>query len=379
MPLDLPLDVSALPQPIQRVIGAAAPAPMRMMAARGAVPGLRPEQIVTVVALLAHGDLAHVEPAAQQAAQATLAKLPPPVLGAALSAPELPGAIVDLLTHLYPHDAATLEKLITHPNAPISTIERLAKTGSETTTELIAVNEERLLAHTSIIECLYMNKATRMSTADRILDLAVRNGKHLNIPAFKEASEAIAGELISAPDVEPTPDDILFREAQAVDAALEAHAHELVKEDEEGNEVVEEKALPLDQRLRAMTVSQKVRVAMLGGAAARSLLVRDKNKTVAASVIKSPMVQEGEIAAFAASRAVSEDVLRLIGSVGDWTKSHTVKFNLVGNPKTPVAISTRLLVHLRVDELKKLSKSKNVSGQIAKLAKQELAKKQPKQ
>jgi hypothetical protein len=91
------------------------------------------------------------------------------------------------------------------------------------------------------------------------------------------------------------------------------------------------------------------------------------------------MVQEGEIAAFAASRAVSEDVLRLIGSVGDWTKSHTVKFNLVGNPKTPVAISTRLLVHLRVDELKKLSKSKNVSGQIAKLAKQELAKKQPKQ
>lgn len=377
MPLDLPLDAQTLPPPVQRVIGPAAPAAMRLMAARGAVPGLRPEQIVTVIALLARADFAHVEPAAQEAAEATLGRLPPPVLTAAVASPELPAAVVDVLSRLYAADAAVIEKIVFHPNVAIDTIAHLARAGSEAVTELVAVNEERLLAHPSIIEALYMNKATRMSTADRVLDLAVRNGKTLNIPAFREAAEAIQGELISAPDAEPTPDDILFREAQAVAEALDAHAHELLQEDEEGNEVVAEKALPLDQRIRNMTVSQKVRAAMLGTAASRALLVRDKNKTVAAAVIKSPTTQENEIASFAASRAVSEDVLRLIGSVGDWTKSHTVKFNLVGNPKTPVSISSRLLVHLRIDELKKLAKSKNVSGQISKLAKQELQKKQP--
>jgi hypothetical protein len=54
-----------------------------------------------------------------------------------------------------------------------------------------------------------------------------------------------------------------------------------------------------------------------------------------------------------------------------------VKFNLVANPKTPMAISMRMLVHLRTDELKKLAKSKNVSQQISRMARQELEKKRP--
>ncbi|MEO7095741.1 MAG: hypothetical protein ABI175_20955, partial [Polyangiales bacterium] len=139
----------------------------------------------------------------------------------------------------------------------------------------------------------------------------------------------------------------------------------------------EEKAKPLEQRIRDMTVSQKIRTAMLGGPSARALLVRDKNRLVAQAVIRSPLIQDPEVANIAASRAVSEDVLRLIGSNGEFTKSHQIKYNLVANPKTPVAISMRLLQHLRLDELKKLAKSRNVSGQVAKMARQEMDKKKP--
>ena len=78
-----------------------------------------------------------------------------------------------------------------------------------------------------------------------------------------------------------------------------------------------------------------------------------------------------------ASRAVSEDVLRIIANNGDLVKSHVIKFNLVANPRTPIGTAMRLIGHLRSDELKKLAKSKNVSGQIAKMAKQELDKKKP--
>jgi hypothetical protein len=380
MAFDPPLDPATLPPPVQRVIAPATPAPMRTMAARGMVPGLRPEQIVTVMALLAFGELAHVEPATKELAQATLAKLAPPILQGALASPDLPGPVLGKLAEQYVEDAAIIEKVVLHPKVTVETMHHLAKNGSEAVTELVAINEERLLQHPTIIESLYLNKKTRMSTADRVLDLAVRNGKTLALPAFREAAEAIVDELISAPDAEPTPDDVLFAEAQKTAETIDAMKsieESVVVQDEEGKEVVEEKAKPLEMQIREMTVSQKIRTAMLGGPSARALLVRDKNRLVAQAVIRSPLIQEPEVVHIAASRAVSEDVLRIIGTNGEFTKSHQIKYNLVANPKTPIAVSMRLLQHLRMDELKKLAKSRNVSAQISKMARQEMEKKKP--
>ena len=379
MPFTPPLDLTSLPQPVQRVIGATAPAPMRMMAARGAMPGLQPEQIVTVIALFARGDLEHVEQAAREAAQATLEKLPPPILGAAASSAETPAGILDLLASLYVGQDDVVERIVLNPAVTVDTVALLAKIGSERTSELIATNEQRLLEHTVIIEALYLNKRTRMSTADRVLELAVRNGKQLAIPSFREAAEAIKDELISAPDAEPTPDDILFFEAQREGEILDAQGlgTAIVVEDEEGKPKVEEKAKSLEQKIRDMPISMKIRTATLGTAAQRAFLVRDKNRLVSTAVVRSPLLQENEAAAFAASRSVGEEVLRLLASNGEFTKSHAIKFSLVSNPRTPISSSMRLLPHLRSDELKKLMKSKGVPAQIAKLAKQELDKKKP--
>jgi hypothetical protein len=379
VPFTPPIDLNALPQPVQRVVAANAPAPMRMMAARGAMPGLRPEQIVTVIALLARGELAHVEPAAKEAAETALTKLAPPVLAGAIASAETPPGVLDLLARLNLEQEDVVERIVLNPSVAVVTIEHLAKVGSERVTELVATNEQKLLEHTSIIEALYLNKRTRMSTADRVLELAVRNGKTLGIPAFREAAEAIKDELITAPDAEPTPDDILFKEAQAEGERLDAEGigHAIVSEDDEGKEKIEEKAKSLEQRIREMTISQKIRTATLGTSAARALLVRDKNKLVSTAVVRSPLLQENEAAAFAASRSVGEEVLRLIAQNGEFTKSHQIKFALVSNPRTPLSSSMRLLPHLRSDELKKLVKSKGVPGPIAKLAKQELDKKKP--
>jgi len=49
--------------------------------------------------------------------------------------------------------------------------------------------------------------------------------------------------------------------------------------------------------------------------------------------------------------------------------------NLVSNPRTPFAFASRLIIHLRENELKGLAKSKNVSGAVAKAAKQQLERK----
>ena len=57
------------------------------------------------------------------------------------------------------------------------------------------------------------------------------------------------------------------------------------------------------------------------------------------------------------------------GAIG-WRRADSAR-----NPRTPFAFASRLIIHLRESELKGLAKSKNVSGAVAKAAKQQLERK----
>src|SRR5690606_26657320 len=107
-------------------------------------------------------------------AHATLAALPEPVLKGALAA-DLPPAVIFCLAQHYAERIDVLEKLLAMPRLPLEAVEHLAEHGSEMTIELVATNEERMLAHPRLIELVYMNKNARMSTANRLIELAVRN------------------------------------------------------------------------------------------------------------------------------------------------------------------------------------------------------------
>lgn len=383
MALELALAFNELPPLVQRLLAPETPTPMRAMAAKGIAPGLRSEHIVTVIALFAFEDISHLEIENKNTAIATFQNLPAPILSGALVSKETPASVLHELAKAYQKENAIVEKIVTHLNVSIATLELLARVSNESLTELIATNEQRLLEHVTIIEALYLNKNTRMSTAARLLDLAIRNGKTLNLPAFHEAKAAILGEPIPVSKQDQKEHDQLYREMQAtattLDQELESNSVEtvLIAEDEKGEEKVQPRAIPLEQRVLKMTITEKIRAAMTEGVSVRALLVRDSNKLVAVSVVRSPRIKENEVLHFASSRAVCEDVLRAIAQNGEFLKSHALKFKLVENPKTPIAIALRLLPHLRQDELKKLSKSKNISAHIAKMSQQELAKKSP--
>jgi hypothetical protein len=350
---------------------------MRQMAAKGIAPGLKPGDALTVVALLSES----ADEGLASVARAALDKLPAPLLNGALAGDLQPGVLA-LLASRYATNIAAIERILAHAAVPPEAVAHVASLASEAVAELIATNEQRLLAHPEIIEKLYMNKATRMSTADRVLELAVRNRIELRgIPAYREAAAAIGQELIAERSPEPTPDDVLFRETDAaasglpVDPAIE-DTHRLDKET--GEEIVEDKFLPLHARLAQMTVSQRIRRAMLGTAAERLLLIRDTNRLVAQAAAKSPGLQENEVVRISASRTVSEDVLRVIAMDREWTRSHQVKVNLVQNPRTPFAFAAGLIPHLREHELKGLARSKNVSGAVAQAARLQLSRRDPK-
>ncbi|MEB2314334.1 MAG: hypothetical protein OZ921_19915 [Sorangiineae bacterium] len=365
------IDVSALPVPARRVLSADAPAPLRAMAAKGVIPGLRPGDLVTVVALLA----ADADAELARVAGETLRKLPAPVLTGALAS-DLEPEIIELLAEGYGTEPEVVEKLLRLPRIGDGALERLATMATERTGELIATNEELMLAHPVAIEKLYLNKRVRMSTADRLLELAVRNGLELSIPAFKEAAAAIKNELIMEAMDEPSPDDVLFNDtdriAQSVGGDDADDTHEA---DDEGEEKLKDKFLPLYAQLAQMTVTQKIRRAMLGTAADRMLLVRDANRLVAAAAVQSPAMRESEAERIAASRMVGEDVLRIIAQNREFTRNYQVKLNLVTNPRTPFSFASRLISHLRDGDLRSLARSKNVAGAVGKAAKQQIDRK----
>jgi hypothetical protein len=367
-----PIDVTKLPPAAQKILDPATPVPVKTMAAKGVVPGLKPADLVVVVVLLAVGDGAVAELARQ-----TLAKLPTPVLNGALGG-DLEPLVIDHLVEGYLRDDAVMERLLGMPRIALETVETAAGRCGEYVAELIAVNERRMLAHPPIIERLYMNKATRMSTADRIIELAVRNKLELTgIPAYKEVAIAIGQELIAEAAAEPTPDDILFKETlhEAEILRFDPAAEDTHVVSDEGEEEVAGKFVPLYARIGQMTIAQKIRIAMLGSSAERLLLLRDSNRLVAAAAIRSPLIQEPEVVRVSASRVISEEVLRAISINKDWVRNYQVKVNLVTNPRTPFPIAARFVSYLREHELKTIAKSKNVTGPIAQAAKQQLSRK----
>jgi hypothetical protein len=370
-PPPLPLPVEQLPQSLRRFCDPNAPQAARMMAARGMVPVRGNDQVMLLLQLSTDPD-----EALAKSANESLAKLPETVLLPASEA-ELPPSFLDYLAERFREDESVQERVVANPATHVETIEWIALRCSERVSERISVNEQRLLTNPKIIEALYKNKNTRMSTADRLIELAARNQVTLDIPTFQAHVAAIKGQLIVESSDEPLPSDMDFKQALAEDDDNPAAV--VAGEGDQEEDEVQQQYFPLMMRIRRMTSAEKLRLAMVGNASARAFLVRDRDKGVAYAAITSPAMAENEVVPIAMSKEVGEDILRFIGNKRDWTKNHEIKHGLVFNPKTPVGISLRFVGHLRDDELKALSRSRNVSQPLKSAALQKLAVKEKKE
>lgn len=366
----LPLPKDELPERIRRFGDPAAPTAAKTMAAKGLVPVPGDELVALLVQLAADP-----EPAIATTAAATLAGLPETVLETACRAPLHPAILDGLVAHVASRQAL-LEELAANRALPDETLARIARTADERTCERIATDQQRLLAAPAIIEALYKNRSTRTSTVDRLVELAARNGVELTgVATFQAHVEAIQGELIAdEPSDEPLPEDLDFTSALAHDDDEEPIETDSV----DGTEEIKASHRPLAQLLNDMSTPKKIRLCLIGNAAARAILVRDANKTVAMAAITSPAMSESEAARIAFSKQVSEDILRYIGNRREWLGNYEVKRALCYNPKTPTGISLRFLSHLRFNDLRALARSKNVPASLRTAAGQRVAQKDAK-
>lgn len=367
--MSLPLSIEELPEKIRRFGAPDAPVAAKTMAAKGLVP-VQGADLITLLVQLA----ADPAEAVRTAATATLAGLPEGVRRAACSA-ELHPLILDGLVEHVRRDQPLLEDLAANRATSDETVERIAKWADERTCERIATDQTRLLQHPTIIEALYKNRSTRMSTVDRLVELAARNGVVLaGVATFEAHVEAIKDQLIvDEPLDEPLPDDLDFQVALELDDDEEPIERDKV----EGTEEIKESHKPLMQKIQDMSTGQKIRLTLLGNAAARAILVRDPNKTVSMAAVGSPAMTDAEAARIAQSKQVSDDILRYIGNRRDWLGNYELKRNLMFNPKTPMGIAMKFLSHLRVTDLRALARSKNVGASLRTAANQRVQKKGP--
>lgn len=369
--MDHPVDLQQLPEAARKALGGAAP--LRLMLARGMAP-LPPAALVSALYALCYE---RADEKLREAAQKTFGALPDAVLQGALGA-DLHAAVLDELATRLPMTSAMLERVVRHANVAVETVVRLARKGSEALSEVIAINEQRLIANPEVIEALYMNERTRMSTADRVVELAARHGLTVNIPGFDGIVAALKGQKPPPPpeSVEAKTADANFTTALAETEKLTVDA--VLEEDEAGESKQSATTEKAEKSIAEMSITEKIRTAMLGTAAARGILVRSYNKLVSKAVLDSPKLTDDEIIKYSASRQVSEDTLRRIANSKTFTRLYDVKFNLVNNPKCPLTESMKYLSHLRESDVRKLMGNKNVPAGLRNAANGMLAQKKKK-
>jgi len=135
-----------------------------------------------------------------------------------------------------------------------------------------------------------------------------------------------------------------------------------------GDEADDDLKMSLAKRMSKMTVGQKIKLSYLGNKEVREILIRDTNKMVCSAVVKSGRLTDPEVIKAAGNRAISEEVLRLIGQNREWTRKYPVKVSLCNNPKTPVGVAIGFLSSLLPKDLRNLQFNRNVSSVLSNAA-----------
>jgi hypothetical protein len=129
----------------------------------------------------------------------------------------------------------------------------------------------------------------------------------------------------------------------------------------------------LHAQVEAMTLPQKINLALHGNSAARQLLLRDVNKTLQAFVLQNSRITIDEVRWVAGYRQAAPDVLASIANNREWVQNPNVVSALVRNPRTPSTVAVKLLDRLPVTEIRRLAKSSDVPRAVSAAARKRIA------
>ena len=365
--------IAEMPERLQPFLLPTSPVPPRLRAAGGTLP-LPPDQLVPVLLFLTlDGD-----EMVRKRATTSLLEMPGDLVQPVLKQLQSPAAL-DAAVRTFRKNDDIARELAMNAKTADDTVRWLAGSASATVCEVIGRNHVRALRTPAIVEALWLNPRAAQGVVQGLLELAVREDLPLeHIAGFREMKAILSGEeKDSAQEKGLSDSEFALAMAWATQSYEREHGSTTpAAATPEEVKTEDDKTSTLQSLITKMSVSQKVRLAMVGDANVRKLLIRDPKKLVALAVLRSPRITEGEVTTFAANKSLSEELLTTICRNRNWVKDYATRKALVFNPKTPMAFAMTFLRQLSPKDLKDASGSRDVNQVVARTAKRMIAEKQ---
>jgi len=322
------------------------PRQVRLFAAQGLLPVSREDLLRLQIILSSDPDeeLARL-------AHDSVAGEPEDVIIAWLGDTSLGALELDLLARIRRESEAIWATIAQHPGVSDETLRMFARHGTPLVQDIVFTNQVRVLACLDILEDLRSNP--------QVTKVILRRVKEFEDEFIRKAAEQ-AGE-IELPGPGPSVEEAL-RALKEIGSHIPAEGELAVPETEDSQlaREAEERGESAFARILLMTTHEKIITGLKGTREERAILINSRNRLVVRAVLASPKLTQSEIESFAASRSVSDEVVRLIAQNPRWLRRYQVVHALLQNPKTPVQIAMHLLPRLNHRHLKQLGMNRNV-------------------
>lgn len=380
---------------VKAVIEGSAPRPALVAASKGLLPLPQTDLLEILVTLAAGSD-----PELRVNAQDTLRSQSGDSLRSTLRSGEIAPSVLAHFAAESGFSPEIYEAILTNVKTPPAAIAAFARTTTiGQLVELISFNQQLLIQNPAIIDAIIANpnrtaEAERRAAETKREFFEKERGAQQIANELRAKGNEAAAEFLEQSDFDATGltvDDALFL-AQHIEVpdhetddswlALE-YIEEIYEESEEQRKATitkiigelqsEEEEIPGERisminRIMKMGVKDRVKLGMKGDREARNILIRDPNRLVSSAVVNNPRISEQEVETISSMRSISEDILRLIASNRQWSRSYNVMHNLAKNPRTPMANVLTIMSRLQLRDLVGLSKNRNVSDAVRRQA-----------
>jgi hypothetical protein len=391
--MDIPFDRLGIPTDMRDKLVPEAALDVRMGIAQGKVD-LAPDLLLNALYVLV-GD---PNPQVSGAATQTLAGLTSAQVMEGLGFRTHP-KVLELLVEGRLGDQAFLESAYMLSGANDRTCRLIAAVAEGPLVEVVCRNQQRLLMTPEVFLDLKANEHVETRDLERVEaflrmqgclpsedgeeeEAQATNWAEVKVTDLTErfAEAEVAAALLGLPSPFTNPDvadklGTLMLEHEAGDALKEKFVFSFIDDGDEfgGALTTEDKlnrdeVISMEQTIREMKVGKRIKLAYLGNAEARKILLRDKSKQVAVAVVKSGRMSDSEAAAAAANKNLHMDVLREIATNKEFLRKYKVKVALANNPKTPVSVAVTLVKQLHRADLASLARNKGVPSVVSKSA-----------
>ncbi len=333
------------------------PNDIKILAAEGAIP-LESKELFEVLAILLRDE----NPQIQEKAKATLESLSSSMIISYLQGRDANPAILEfyLEKSLQDKNYEIFERVVKNPQVSDELLLLAAKKADRKCIEILTENQVRIIANKELIQVIKENPESP-EPIRALMD------EWLRIYYKEKAEEKVAEEEEIIEEIEEIDEEILEE--------IEELKEEFIEEIKEPEEIKNIFTLTWD-KIKKLTVPEKIKLALMGTKMHRAILIRDPNKIVVEAVLQSPKLTEAEIQTFLRMKGLPAEIVQKIANMREWLRSYSIIVSLIKHPKTPPHVAFNLLPRLMKKDLVDISRSREIPEVVRRAAQNLLQRKE---